>query len=121
MPEVEDEFGEVHLENAISSILDFVNDNLENIRKKVDNAMYRIVKDGGCSPIADNIYCWNCGEEYICISEEYGEIAQCLNCGENTEIVKCKNCGRYVEELTWLDVCEYCVPTDFYEGEDDKN
>lgn len=121
MPETEDEFGEVELENAIYSIIDFVNDNLESIREVIDRDMYRIVKEGGNSPVAESIYCWNCGEEYICINENYGNIGQCLNCGEYTEVIKCESCGRYVEELTWLEVCEDCVPEDFYEDDDHKN
>ena len=114
MPEVEDEFGEEQLENAIYSIIDFVNDNLENIREKVDNSMYRIIKDGGSSPVADGIYCWNCREEYISINENYGEIGQCLNCGEINDIYECEICGNYVDELTELERCYGCTPKDFF-------
>lgn len=114
MPQTEDEFGELELEEAISSIIDFVNDNLKSIRDDVDRAMYRIVKDGGNSPVADSICCLNCGEGYICISEEYGEIGQCLNCGEINEIYQCESCGNYVDELTELERCYGCTPKDFF-------
>lgn len=114
MPQTEDEFGELELEEAISSIIDFVNDNLKSIREEIDRVMYRIVKEGGTSPVADSIQCWNCGEEYICVKENYGDIGQCLNCGEINDIYQCEICGNYVDELTELERCYGCTPKDFF-------
>lgn len=115
MPTVADEFGEIQLEDAISGIIDFTNNSLENIREKVDNEMYRIIKDGGMSPVSDSIACWNCEENYICINENYGEVGKCLNCGEMNEVYKCGSCGSYVDELNWLECCNGCSPKDLDE------
>lgn len=113
MPEKEDEINDEDFNECIDNIVDIVDDILENIREKIDCEMYSITKEGGDSPVADSVYCWNCGEEYICVNEEYGEIGQCLNCGEINDIYKCESCGNYVDELTALGVCYVCTPKDF--------
>lgn len=115
MPEIEDEINEEEFNECIDNIVDIVDDKLENIRKKIDSEMYSLIKDGGKSPVADSIYCSNCGEEYICVNEEYGEIGRCLNCGEMNDIYKCESCNNYVDELTKLGVCYGCTPKDFFE------
>lgn len=113
MPETEDGIDEEEFNECIDNIVDIVDDRLENIREKIDCEMYSITKEGGDSPVAYNVYCWNCGKEYICVNEEYGEIGQCLNCGEINDIYKCESCGNYVDELTELRVCYVCTPKDF--------
>lgn len=110
MPETEDEFGEIQLQEAIEELIDFVNVNLESLREKVDNQMYRIIKDGANSPVAD-ICCWNCGESYICIDENYAEFGCCLNCGEMNEIYLCEKCDEYcddVHDVAGVQLCEKC-------------
>ncbi|WP_343339065.1 hypothetical protein TPELB_14140 [Terrisporobacter petrolearius] len=115
MPEIEDKIDEEEFNECIDNIVYIVDDKLENIREKIDCKMYSIIKDGGDSPVADSICCLNCGEEYICVNEEYGEIGQCLNCGEINDIYKCETCGNYVDELTELDCCHGCAPKEFFE------
>jgi len=110
MPESEDEFGETQLQTSIQELIDFVNVNLESLRERVDNQMYRIIKDGGNSPVAD-ICCCNCGENYICIDENYAEYGRCLNCGEMNEIHVCEKCGEYCDEVYnvgGVQICENC-------------
>lgn len=110
MPETENEFGEIQLQESIEELVDFVNVNLESLREIVDNKMYRIIKDGGKSPVSD-ISCCNCGENYICIDENYGEIGCCLNCGEMNEIYKCEKCGEYcdnVHNVAGIKICDNC-------------
>lgn len=115
IPEIGDEINEEEFNECIDNIVDIADDKLENIREKIDCEMYSIINDGGESPVASNIYCLNCEEEYICINEEYGEIGKCLNCGEINDIYKCESCGNYVDELTELGVCYECTPRDFFE------
>lgn len=110
MPETEDEFGEIQLQEAIEELIDFINVNLESLREKVDSQMYSIIKDGGNSPVAD-ICCCNCGERYICIDEHYAEFGRCLNCGEMNEIYVCNKCGEYCDEVhdvAGVQLCENC-------------
>jgi len=110
MPETEDEFGEIQLQEAIAELIDFVNLNLQNLREKVDNQMYSLIKDGSSSPVAD-ICCCNCGESYICIDENYAEFGRCLNCGEMNEIYKCEKCTQYCDEIhdvVGVQLCETC-------------
>ena len=81
--------------------------------------MYSIIKDGGNSPVAD-ISCCECGEEYICVDENYGVFGQCLNCGEMNEICLCDRCGCYFEGESneYRDapnLCDSCQ--DYYENQ----
>ena len=110
MPETEDEFGEIQLQEAIDELIDFVNVNLESLKEKVDNQKYSVVKEGASSPVAD-ICCCNCGENYICIDENYAEFGCCLNCGEMNEVYECEKCGEYCDEVydvAGVQVCENC-------------
>ncbi|GKX29058.1 hypothetical protein SH1V18_15380 [Vallitalea longa] len=110
MPETEDEFGEVQLQQAIEELIDFVNTNLESLREKVDSQMYTSIKNGGSSPVS-TICCWNCGESYICIDEEYAELGRCLNCGEMNDLYICEKCGEYcdeIHEVAGVQLCEIC-------------
>ena len=96
MPETEDEFGYAALEEAKESIIEYLNSKFENLRDKVDSDMFGIIKDGGTGPLAD-ISCLECGEEYVCVDENYAEYGRCLNCGEMNSIVFCERCGCYFE------------------------
>lgn len=43
---------------------------------------------------ADELECQACGENYICINEEYAPVGMCLKCGEMNRIVTCVQCGK---------------------------
>ena len=96
--------GSVQLNNALKSYL-------APLREKVDSEMFSIIKDGGSSPLAE-FSCWECGEEYICIDENYGALGQCLNCGEMNDICFCDRCESYFEGTADEDgpnFCENCL------------
>lgn len=116
LPETQDAISTTDLEYLKDNLVDFLNDNFENIREKVDADMYSIIKDGGDSPVAD-IYCCECGEDYICIDESYGTFGQCLNCGEMNELCLCDRCGCYFEgnEEDEPRLCDNCQ--DYYENQ----
>lgn len=97
-------------EDIVLFVLNFVQENFENLREKVDANKFRIYKDGDSSPVAD-IPCCNCGEHYICVNEEYAPFGTCLNCGEFNEIVECSRCSNYFEGVAdddGLAFCENC-------------
>jgi hypothetical protein len=98
MPETQDEINEDEKNEAVSEIISLINDSFENLKEKVDDAAYSIIKDGGASPVTD-IPCCECGQEYICVDENYGEFGRCLNCGEMNYIDICSRCSCYFE--TW--------------------
>ena len=70
MPETQDSISMEDLSALKEGAVDFLNEQFENLREKVDSEMFSIIKDGGSSPLAE-FSCWECGEEYICIDENY--------------------------------------------------
>lgn len=107
MPETKDEFNMTDLEELMEGFVEFIDEHFENKREKIDSEMYSIIKDGGLSPVAD-ISCWGCGEEYICIDENYGVFGQCLSCGEMIDILVCNRCGCHFEGEPNEDEPNFC-------------
>lgn len=111
MPETQDSISMEDLSALKEGAVDFLNEQFENLREKVDSEMFSIIKDGGSSPLAE-FSCWECGEEYICIDENYGALGQCLNCGEMNDICFCDRCESYFEGTADEDgpnFCENCL------------
>lgn len=111
MPETQDSISMEDLSALKEGAVDFLNEQFENLREKVDSEMFSIIKDGGSSPLAE-FSCWECGEEYICIDENYGALGQCLNCGEMNDICFCDRCESYFEGTADEDgpnFCESCL------------
>lgn len=96
MPETQDEFNISDVDELTEGLIDFIETHFENMREYIDSEMFSIIKDGGQNPLAD-IPCWECGEEYICVDENYGTFGQCLNCGEMNEIAICSRCECFFE------------------------
>lgn len=117
MPERGAEISLEDFEQLKDKLVEFIHDNFENMRETVDAETYEIIKDGGSSPVSEDIICYGCGEEYICVDENYAELGQCLNCGEKHEICQCERCGWYFEcssnsgkvgYYDEMDICEAC-------------
>ena len=111
MPETQDSISMEDLSALKEGAVDFLNEQFENLREKVDSEMFSIIKDGGSSPLAE-FSCWECVEEYICIDENYGALGQCLNCGEMNDICFCDRCESYFEGTADEDgpnFCENCL------------
>lgn len=112
MPETQDAFSIADLKELLEELVEFLDTHFENMREKVDLDDYRIVKDGGNSPVAEGVNCCECGEEYISIDEEYGDYGRCLNCGEMNEVSICTRCECYFEgppSDDEPDFCENCI------------
>ena len=108
LPEIQDSISNSDLEELKESILEYIENKFENVREKVDRDMYSIIKHGGNIPVAD-VPCWACGEDYICVDEEYGTYGQCLNCGEQNSVSICDRCGCYYEEAgDGSNICDNC-------------
>ena len=111
MPETQDEFCVSDLEELMEGINGFLETHFENKRESMDSEMFSIIKDGGNSPLAD-VPCCECGEDYICVDENYGTFGQCLNCGEINSIAMCERCSCYFEGESSNEepvFCENCL------------
>ncbi|OLS01935.1 hypothetical protein [Tissierella creatinophila] len=117
MPERQDEFYISDVDELTEGLMDFIETHFENMRECIDSEMFSIIKDGGQNPLAE-IPCWECGEDYICVDENYGIFGQCLNCGEMNEIAICSRCeclfeGNSNEEEPVF--CDNCL--DYFESQ----
>ena len=100
MPETQDSISMEDLSALKEGAVDFLNEQFENLREKVDSEMFSIIKDGGSSPLAE-FSCWECGA-----------LGQCLNCGEMNDICFCDRCESYFEGTADEDgpnFCENCL------------
>jgi len=109
MPRKEDFFNTSALEELMIRTLEIIDIKFPNMREEIDLNMYSIIKDGGLSPVAEELACQECGEDYICVDQDYGVFGQCLNCGEINEINECERCQCHYESYENSDVCESCL------------
>lgn len=109
VPEINDV--EPDIENAIESIVEYINMLFPNLREEVDSDMYRVMHNGGESPVYGDVACDECGEYYIAADDTYAPIGTCLNCGAENEVQECVRCGsHYIGYVKDDDValCENC-------------
>lgn len=111
MPDTKDELDEASVEKAKQSICDFTEEHFPNLRDIAD-LQNHLDAMGRSSAITErDVYCNECGEEYICINEEYAPLGTCLNCGAKNRIIYCTNCECPIEAVDIEDEDEephYC-------------
>lgn len=110
MPITEDGISKYDITKFIEETVDFISNNLENLKEYADGQRYSSAKSGGLSPVAEGLLCDECGEEYICIDEDIASIGICLNCGAQNSISECENCGSFFMDYENVEVklCELC-------------
>ena len=114
MPETKDELSMSDVENAKEKICDFIESNFKNLREDAD--LYNHLEAmGKTSAITEkDVFCWDCGEEYICINEDIAPVGTCLNCGAKNHIIYCTQCDCPIEAVDEdeqdeeLYYCAYC-------------
>ncbi len=117
MPATEDGINQSDIDNYVDSIVDYISSNIEDLKVYVESIRYRTIKDGGEMPVAECVYCDECGEEYICVDESLAEVGTCLNCGARNEIEECERCGQYYHDYDddEIKLCDSCK--EYYENE----
>lgn len=103
--------GIINLDELEDELLTYIEGRFKNWREDVDAGEYERAKDGAAPLVAD-IPCWNCGECYICVDENYNEYGKCLNCGEHNDIVRCARCESFCEgdpDSTEPQFCDNCL------------
>lgn len=115
MPETYDELNATEFETAKVEICNFIEERFPNLKETADYYNH-LSAMGKSNAITENdVYCCDCGEEYICINEEYAEEGTCLNCGAKNHIINCMYCGSTIEAVDEDDFdeeeiyyCDYC-------------
>lgn len=115
MPITQDELYEQDIESAKESILEYINETTD-IKGRAYKAWCVAIRDGGTSPIDDNVECEECGECEISIDEEFAPIGTCLNCGYVNSISSCDRCGQWFNvnlegeyEEDGVSLCQNCL------------
>lgn len=90
------EVNDIH--NFVVVAIDLIDKSVKNFKEEADLLRLERIKDGGDSPIAEGLLCWNCMDESICVDESIAECGTCLNCGEHTDVAACERCGSIFED-----------------------
>ena len=70
------------IKDHILSAIELIDKSVRNFKEEADLLRLARIKEGGDSPIAEGLVCWNCMDECICVGESIAEYGICLNCGE---------------------------------------
>ncbi|MCF2650586.1 hypothetical protein [Niallia circulans] len=114
MPEINDRLDDNSIEEAKQGICDFIEENFPNLREDADIHNHLNAMGKTAAITESDVYCWDCGEEYICIDNEYAPVGTCLNCGAKNHIIYCTYCQCPIEaeEITdkneTLNYCSFC-------------
>ena len=114
MPEMQDSLDDMSVEETKKNICDFIEDKFPNLREEADIQNHLDAMGKSSSITEKDVFCWDCGEEYICINDEYAPFGTCLNCGARNHIIYCTYCQCPVEAVDIEEkdeeqhYCPYC-------------
>jgi hypothetical protein len=114
LPLAEDGIAESDIAELKNKIVDYVNENLFDLKEAARAENYAEVTDGGNPVLQENLCCAECGEEWIYIGNSLVEYGTCLNCGYLNEVKECDRCGNMfnteIEGYTndGCNLCGYC-------------
>ena len=82
MPVKKDEI--IGVEQTKDQMISYIEDNLTDYMENAD-----------LEDIAESVFCAECGEESVCINENYLPFGKCMVCGHQNSIHKCDRCGAW--------------------------
>lgn len=99
MPETQDELDDQGIEKCKEMVCDFIDKFFPNLREEADlyNHLEAMGKDSSITE--RDLFCCECGQEYICNNNEYAPIGMCLNCATMNYIVYCTYCNCPIEAI----------------------
>lgn len=117
MPITADGIETNEIQRFVVSAINLIDKSVRNFKEAAELLRLERIKNGGNSPIAEGLVCWNCMDECICIDESIAERGTCLNCGEHTDVATCERCGNiFVDEYyDEIKLCPNCKK--YYEEE----
>ncbi|MBQ9928797.1 MAG: hypothetical protein IJO65_12605 [Lachnospiraceae bacterium] len=93
LPMTQDGISEKEIVQLKNEIVDFVNETLMDLKEAAGTENYVEVTEGGNPVIQENLYCAECGEEWVYLGETLVAYGTCLHCGYVNEIEECDRCG----------------------------
>lgn len=109
VPDSESEIDEDAIKEFAIDLVDYIKEEMNELKSEIDSMRYSAVKDGAGLPLA-NIPCWNCYQEYISLDDDIYPYGKCINCGEDNEIKTCGRCGSiYDADEGDGFLCGYCL------------
>lgn len=82
MPITEDEIGDI--DSTVDEIMDFISRELTNYMEIAES-----------EDIAECLFCYECGEEAICINEVVLPVGTCMSCGYVNAVHECERCHSW--------------------------
>lgn len=114
LPLTEDGISEKDILQLKNRIVDFVNEGLVDLKEAAGRENYAEVTDGGNPVIQENLYCAECGEEWVYLGDSLAAYGTCLHCGYVNEVEECDRCGTMFNAETEGDMnggwnlCDCC-------------
>ncbi|MDI3537643.1 MAG: hypothetical protein PWQ70_3121 [Clostridiales bacterium] len=87
---------------------------LTALRAKADLYIHLDTLGEAATITESDVFCWNCGKEYLCINGKFAPIGTCLNCGAKNHIIHCTYCQCPIEAVDIDDkdedqhYCSFC-------------
>ena len=97
LPLTEDGFSEPEVCSVKNYVCDKINMAFPNLKELADSKSYLESVGKDTSIVYPDVFCENCGEEYLCCDERVAEKGICLNCGTKNYIAFCSRCGLPIE------------------------
>lgn len=108
LPLAEDVISEKDIYQLQNRIVDFINECFVDLKEAAENENYTEMMDGGKPVIQENLYCAECGEEWVYLGESIATYGTCLHCGYVNEIAECYRCGTVFNTETEGNVNDGC-------------
>lgn len=97
-----------------SNIVMLSEEQLKSLKEEADMQNHLEALGKSSAIVEKDVFCCDCGDEYICIDDNYAPIGVCLNCGTRNHILYCSYCQCPIEAIDIdekneeLYYCSYC-------------
>lgn len=102
VPVIQDRLGDITA--VTDAMVEFIDDRIVNYKE-----------NAASEDIAEYVFCYECGEESVCINEDLLPVGTCLSCGNVNHLECCERCGEWfnseVDGMYEYDValCQNCL------------
>lgn len=109
LPESESEMDDNALETFMGHVLEYIENDMNIIKKSVIEYESQPARDGYIKKVAD-FPCFNCNQFLVSLDNTIYTFGHCINCSEDNIVYKCIVCGKvYQEENGDMERCDDCL------------
>lgn len=102
VPVIQDQLGDITA--VVDAVVEFIDDRIVNYKE-----------NAASEDIAEYVFCYECGEDSVCINEDLLPAGTCLNCGYVNQLESCDRCGEWFNSETdgmyedGVALCQNCL------------